>query len=266
MKESPTYADLARAARAAPPAVAVVLGSGMGAVARNLHADCRVPFEAVPGLTASSVVGHAGTITLGDWGSKRVLLFQGRVHFYEGHPWRTVVRSIHTAAALGAKVLLLTNASGGIHDALGPGSLMAIRDQIDWTQPYCWRQPGPGGVGPSRPSPYSGRLVDLLVRTASDIGFALPTGIYASVAGPCYETPAEICALKACGADAVGMSTAREIQAGCDLGMECAAVSCITNRAAEISSVPLRHDEVLATAAAQADRLAGLLNRFLKTL
>src|SRR5438445_13854379 len=136
---------------------------------------------------------------------------------------------------------------------------MIIRDHLEWTWPYCWRRPGPGALGCKRPAPYSRRLVALLGKAATKAGIACHTGVYAAVTGPCFETPAEIQALKNCGADAVGMSTAREIQAGCDLGMDCAAVSCITNRAAGLSTTPINHEEVLTTAAAQAERLASLL-------
>jgi purine-nucleoside phosphorylase len=212
------------------------------------------------------VEGHRGRVSLGEWAGKRVLVFEGRLHYYEGHPWERVVLPVRTAASLGARVLLLTNAAGGIHEALGPGSLMAIRDHIEWTRPYAWRLPGPGGTGPARASPYAGRLLDLLARAAGPVGIELRQGIYAAVTGPCYETPAEIRALRACGAGAVGMSTAREIQAGCEAGMECAAVSCITNRAAGLSAGPLDHKEVLLTAAAQSERLVDLLGTFLRLL
>jgi purine-nucleoside phosphorylase len=167
------------------------------------------------------------------------------------------------AASLGVKRAVLTNAAGGIGDAQHQGILMGIRDHLDWTRPYAWRHPGPGGLGPVRPSPYSTDLLDLLTQAAAEIGFTLPPGIYAGVTGPCYETPAEIRALKACGADAVGMSTVREIDAASAAGLECAAISCITNRAAGLSESPLHHQEVLTTAAAQSGRLAGLLERFL---
>lgn len=238
----------------------------MGGVARGLRAACTVPFAAVPGLGAASVEGHRGCLTLGEWAGKRVLLFEGRLHYYEGHPWERVVLPVRTAAALGARVLLLTNAAGGIHDALGPGSLMAIQDHIEWTRPYAWRLPGPGGIGPPRPSPYAARLLGVLARAAGELSMELHGGVYAAVSGPCFETPAEIRALRACGADAVGMSTAREIQAGLEAGMECAALSCITNRAAGLSAGPLDHKEVLLTAAAQSERLTDLLERFLRLL
>jgi purine-nucleoside phosphorylase len=203
---------------------------------------------------------------LGEWAGKAALVFEGRLHHYEGHPWRTVVLPVQTAALLGARVLLLTNAAGGIRDDLRPGSLVALRDHIDWTSAYCWRQPGVGGIGPARPSPYSPRLVALLVRAGREAGLSLSEGLYAAVTGPNYETPAEIRALRVCGADAVGMSTAREAEAGARCGLECAALSLITNRAAGLGPAPICHEEVQTTAAAQADCLARVLQRFLGLL
>jgi purine-nucleoside phosphorylase len=256
---------VAHAARQRPD-IAVVLGSGMGPVASRVRPAAAVPFHEVPGLSASTVAGHSGRLTLGEWAGKRVLLFEGRLHFYEGHAWERVVEPVRVAARLGAPVLLLTNAAGGIADVLGPGSLLAITDHVEWTRPYCWRLPGPGGVGGTRPSPYSGRLTGLLQEAARTAGVTLHAGVYAALTGPCYETPAEIRALRAWGADAVGMSTAREAQAGCDLGVEVAAVSCVTNKAAGLSGGPLDHKEVLATAASQAERLANLFEAFLAQL
>ena len=260
------FAALAAGARRARPEVALVLGSGLGAVARRLRRPQSVPFAEVPGLPAAAVAGHQGCLTLGDWAGRPVLVFQGRVHYYEGHAWRDVIAPVRTAASLGARVLVLTNAAGGIAEALTPGSLMAVRDHIDWARPYCWRQPGPGALGPPRPPPYSPRLLGLLGRAAHRRGAGLHEGVYAMVTGPCYETPAEVRALRAWGADAVGMSTAAEVQAGHDAGLECAALSCITNPAAGLKGAPLTHEEVLTTAAAQSDRLADLLEEFLRLL
>jgi purine-nucleoside phosphorylase len=257
-----TFAALAEAARAAPPHAAFVLGSGLGPVAARLRDPCGVPFAEVPGLPTAAVAGHRGRLTLGEWAGRRVLVFEGRVHFYEGHSWDEVTAPVRTAQALGARVLLLTNAAGGIHPDLGPGTLMAIRDHVEWTRPYCWRRPGPG----ARPSPYSPRLLGLLDDAARAAGVELRAGVYAMVTGPCYETPAEIRALRACGADAVGMSTAREVRSGYDAGLECAAISCVTNRAAGLGDGPLNHEEVLRTAAAQSERLANLLEEFLRRL
>jgi purine-nucleoside phosphorylase len=257
------FADLADAVRVSCPSIALVLGSGMGKVARRLRRAQSVPFVDVPGLAAPSVAGHNGCLTLGDWAGQRVLVFEGRLHYYEGCPWRRVVLPVQTVAFLGVRALLATNAAGGIRDDLTPGSLMAVRDHLEWTRPYCWRQPGPGGLGPARPSPYSTRLTGLLREAARESGLRLHEGVYAAVTGPCYETPAEVRALKAWGADAVGMSTTREVQAGADHGLECAAVSCITNRAAGLGVGSIHHGEVLATAAGQGERLADLIEGFL---
>jgi purine-nucleoside phosphorylase len=266
MTQTAAFDRLAQVARDQRPEIALVLGSGMSEVATRLQEASSVPFADVPGLAPSTVVGHRGCITLGEWVGKRVLIFAGRLHYYEGHPWRSVTLPVEIARFLGAKVLLLTNAAGGIHDALEPGSLMAIRDHIEWTRPQAWLYPGPGALGPSRPSPYAARLCDLLGKAAASLGLPLHQGVYASVTGPCYETPAEIRALRTWGADAVGMSTAREIQTGHDRDLECCALSCITNRAAGLTCAPLNHEEVLSTAARQQDNLAALVEGFLSLL
>jgi len=238
----------------------------MSTLARRVERALAATFTEIPCLNETSVEGHAGRLLLGNWAGRRLLVFEGRLHYYEGHSWEEVVRQIETAAALGAKVIVLTNAAGGIHKSLEPGSLMAIRDHIEWTRPYCWRWPGPGGLGSSRSSPYSTRLLDLLAQAANESGIALRQGVYAAVTGPCYETPSEIRALTAWGADAVGMSTAREAQAALDLGLECAALSCITNRAAGLAPGPITHKEVLRTIDEQSEPVAELLERFLTLL
>lgn len=261
-----TFAELSAAARRERPQVALILGSGMSNVLRGVNAACVVSFGDIPGMAATSVVGHSGTLTLANWAGKRVLIFGGRLHFYEGHSWESVVHPIEVAASLGISTLILTNAAGGIHDACNPGGFMAITDHLEWTRPYCWRLPGPGGLAPARPSPYSPRLVHLLVQAGQAQGVAVQQGIYAALTGPSYETPAEIRALRTWGAAAVGMSTAREIQKGADLGLECGALSLITNKAAGLSAAPLDHEEVLTTAKAQAESLATLLETLISSL
>jgi purine-nucleoside phosphorylase len=260
------YAELVQAARRRPPSVAIVLGTGLGDLAAQLDDARAVPFALVPGLCGTSVPGHRGQLLHGAWAGQTVLVFAGRLHGYEGHPWRSVVQPIHAARELGAHVLLLTNAAGGIRDDLGPGSLMAVRDHVDGTHAWWWRRPGPGGVGPRRPSPYSQYLFTRLFAAARRLDIELAAGVYAQVTGPCYETKAEIRALARCGVDAVGMSTAREVEAGHELGMLCAALSCITNRAAGLSDGPLQHDEVLAAAAQQRQRLTQLIEGFLRAI
>jgi len=249
-----------------PPFAAVVLGSGLGSVVERCQVRQRLPFAEVVELAPPSVTGHKGCVTLADWSGRRVVLFEGRLHYYEGHSWEQVVAIARLGQALGARLLILTNAAGGIHDALEPGSIMIIRDHLEWTWPYCWRRPGPGALGCTRPAPYSRRLVALLGKAAPRAGIACHTGVYAAVTGPCFETPAEIQALKNCGADAVGMSTAREAQHACDLGVECAAVSLITNRAAGLSDRPIHHEEVLEMGKAGSQKVGDLLESFLPLL
>ncbi len=237
----------------------------MGHVANRRSGDTQsVPFAEIPGLPPASVHGHKGCLTLGDWAGRRVLLFEGRLHYYEGHPWEVVVRPLQTAAALGACVALLTNAAGGIADALGPGREPdgRIRDHVEWTRPFFWRHPGPD----ARPSPYSARLLQTLARAAKSLNCQLHEGVYTAVTrSRSYETPAEIRARwRAGAATRSACPTAREVQAGPTTpALECAAISLITNKAAGLAGATLNHEEVLAIAAAQSARLADLLERFL---
>jgi purine-nucleoside phosphorylase len=257
------YAEFLATARTRPPEVAIVLGSGLGDLAARMREALSVPFHEVPDLAAPSVEGHRGQLMLGRWANRNVLLFAGRVHYYEGHPWRSVLQPVRLAHHLGVKELILTNAVGGIRADLGPGSLVAVTDHIQCTGPHWYRLAGPGGFGESRPSPYSARLIRQLQTGARERGEHLPTGVYAQVTGPSYETPAEIRALRWCGADVVGMSTAREIQAGHDLGLECAALSCVCNKASGLSDGPIHHGEVLAIANQMRERLTAILEAFL---
>jgi purine-nucleoside phosphorylase len=239
------------------PEVFIVLGSGMGGISARLKPVASLPFTDIPGLPSSSVQGHRGRMTLGEWAGRRVLVAEGRLHYYEGHPWDVVVRPIRLAAELGVRLALLTNAAGGIRGDLGPGSLLPIRDHLEWNRPYPWRHS-------QQASPYSPRLVEAICQAGKAVGLALSPGVYAAVTGPSYETPAEIRALRAAGADAVGMSTSREILAGVEAGLECAAISLITNPAAGLAPAPLDHAEVLAAASAAAERLGDLLEEVLR--
>ncbi len=240
----------------AAPTIALVLGSGLGGLAERIKHPVQLPFHQVPGLEAASILGHKGCLTFGVWAGHRVLVFEGRLHGYEGHPWRTVVLSAQIARELGVRIFLSTNAAGGIRADLGPGNWLALVNHLDWTRPGFWRQP-------AAPSPYSTRLVGFLREAGRRLGRDLPTGTYAQVTGPSYETPAEIRALRVLGADAVGMSTAREIQAAFSQGMECAGLSLITNHAAGLGAGPLLHDDVLTTAGEQREHLGNLLETFL---
>lgn len=263
------FAAFRAAADRLTPRAAVVLGSGLSGATVGFEPAAVVGYADVPGLVPPTVAGHKGQLAVGGWAGVPVLVFAGRVHFYEGHPRERVTRIVQLAAELGAKVLVLTNAAGGIHPALAPGSVMVIRNHVKLLDREAWKglagtppaSPGPA-AGRTATPPYSPRLVALL-RQLDPTLFA---GTYAALTGPCYETPAEILALAALGADAVGMSTAVEAEAGFALGLEVCGLSSVTNRAAGLSAGTLSHAEVEEAAKRNAGRVGELVGRLLANL
>jgi len=251
------FAEFERAVRGVGPKTAVVLGSGLGGATANFRESASVALGDVPGLVPTTVRGHNGRLVVGLWSESPALLFLGRLHFYEGHTSEILTSSVRAAANLGVKRLILTNAAGGINPALGPGALMAIRAHINLIGGNFWREmPKDTAVV----SLYSHDLIRAMREHELAAGRELPVGVYAALTGPCYETPAEIRALAACGADAVGMSTALEAEAAAELGLEVAAISCIANKAAGLSPGSLDHAEVLANAKLAVERLWVLLS------
>lgn len=240
-----SFDDFTREARRRGPRAFLVLGSGQGSLAARIEDAVSVPFADVPGLPAAHVPGHRGRLTVGRLGGVPVLVSEGRVHYYEGHDPSVVVRTTHLAADLGVRVAVFTNAAGGIRDDLGPGAVLPLSDVMDMQLPGWWREA-------ARPGPFSPRLLERFTRRG------LVPGVYAGVSGPSYETPAEIRALRRLGADAVGMSTCLEARAAASRGLEVAAVSLITNRAAGLGGA-VNHEEVLEVARASGERLGDLL-------
>ena len=254
------FATLLHAVRERRPKIAFIFGSGLGGLDERLRNHCKVMFLEVPGLCGATVPGHKGCLCLGEWAGVPVLVFSGRLHYYEGHPWRRVTQPVQIARDFGIDTLVLTNAAGGIREDLVPGTLMSVSHHLECTKPGWWRE-----LNGSQPACYDPSLRTRLHAAARSLDIELAEGAYAQVTGPCYETKAEIRALRHCGADAVGMSTAHEVSAAHALGMRCAAVSCITNRAAGLSHGAIHHAEVLDVAAKLRDRMAGLLEAFLAT-
>ncbi len=250
------FAEFARAVRARSPRTAVVLGSGLATAATAFTAHASIGFGHIPGLVPPSVQGHGGSLAVGEWAGTPALLFSGRLHVYEGHSWDTITSAVRTVAQLGATRVVLTNAAGGIHPALHPGGLMAIRGHIKWLGPKSWRALANHA---DAPSPYSPHLIEVLHAHEVAARRELLAGVYATLTGPSYETPAEIRALAAIGADAVGMSTALEAEEAARLGLEVAAISCITNKAAGLSDTALDHAEVLTNAQLAVARMGELL-------
>jgi purine-nucleoside phosphorylase len=239
------FSDFAAVVRDHAPRTAVVLGSGLGSVTTG--------FAEVASLPATTGHGHRGRIAVGRWHGTPAVVFLGRLHFYEGHSETTVTTPVRVAGDLGVRRLILTNAAGGVHPSLRPGSLMAIRGHIKLVGGTAWRSLA---AGASVRTPYSARLLEQMP--------GLLAGVYAALTGPCYETPAEIRAMAACGADAVGMSTAMEAEAAAELGMEIAAISCVTNCAAGLGTEALNHAEVLVNAKLAVEHLAELLTKLIK--
>ncbi|NLF86420.1 MAG: purine-nucleoside phosphorylase [Lentisphaerae bacterium] len=252
--------------RERPPACGIILGSGWSQSLAHREVLARVPYGAIPGLGASSVVGHAGELLLFEQAGKRVAAFCGRHHWYEGAGWTPVALPVELLRRLGAARLVLTNAAGGVNPSLGPGDLLLIRDHINTTGLNPLQGPVIPGWGPRFPDQshvYAPALCDLLLDCAERAGIPLREGIYAFTSGPCFETPAEIRAYAGWGVDAVGMSTVPEALLGNAMGLEVAAVSCITNRAAGIGGKTLTHDEVLEATAAAAPRMRRLIEALL---
>jgi purine-nucleoside phosphorylase len=221
-------------------AMAIVLGSGLGALADELKESVVLGAADLEHLPGSSVPGHAGCIVLGTLRGVRVLIQQGRIHLYEGWPVADVTRAVRAFARLGIKDLMLTNAAGCMVRDWEVGGFMRLTDQIN----LQGRAPLQDS-GASRGSIYSTTLAELADGVARDLGMDLHRGIYAGLCGPSYETPAEIRMLRSMGADAVGMSTVAEASAARAGGMRVLGLSCLSNFAAGIESAPLCHSDVV---------------------
>lgn len=250
------------------PALALVLGSGLGALADEVEDAVVIPTEAVPGYPRSTVAGHAGRLVLGRMAGRPVLVVQGRVHLYEGHGVEAVTFPIRLAHALGARRLILTNAAGGINPTFGPGTLMLIADHLGLGPPgtMLGEAPEAGVIRRFRGSPYDEKWRAEAERVALSLRISYRTGTYLWTAGPSYETPAEIQFFRRLGADAVGMSTAPEAVQAAALGLRVLGLSAITNPAAGLSPTPLSHEEVLAAGRAVRERLAAWVRVLIATL
>ncbi len=236
--------------------LAIVLGSGLGLLTEKLAERRVIPAAELEHLPRSRVAGHAGEIVLGELGGLPVLVQSGRVHLYEGRSPFEVTRAVRAFAQLGVRALLLTNAAGGLVPEWAPGTFLRLTDHLD----LQGRSPLFRGEG-ARTSPYDEELGLELERTARTHHIALERGVYAGLLGPSYETPAEIRALRALGAHAVGMSTVAEACAARAAGLRVVALSCIANPAAGMGIEPLRHEDVLGVMRRSAQRLAVLLER-----
>lgn len=246
--------------------VGLILGSGLGGLAKRIEESIRIPFGEIPGFPETTIVGHDGALIVGTLGGHQVAALSGRFHMYEGHSAALAGFPVRVLRALGARELFVSNAAGGISPKLAVGDLMMICDHLNLmgANPLVGPQQ-PGEVRfPDMTDAYDPGLRRSLRTTAEKLGIQLREGVYAGLLGPSYETPVEVKMLRTLGADAVGMSTVPEVIVARALGMRVAGVSCITNAAAGVTGAALSHAEVLETTARVSAAFESLVVEFLK--
>jgi purine-nucleoside phosphorylase len=251
------------------PRVALVLGSGLGALADDLEDSTAIPYEEVPGFARPTVEGHAGRLVLGRIGPTPVAAMQGRFHYYEGYTLEETTFPVRVLSLLGAQSIVLTNAAGGINNALRQGSLMLISDHLNLMGASPLRGPNDARFGPRFPDMsevYDRAYQEVAVQEAHAMKVELRRGVYAALPGPNYETPAEIRMLRALGADAVGMSTVPEAVVARHAGLRVLGISCITNMASGVLDQPIDHGEVIETGQRVRATFTELLRRVIPKL
>ena len=244
------------------PQVALILGSGLGDYAEQVQVEAVLDYHDIEGFPVSTVLGHKGRFVFGYIQNVPVVIMQGRVHFYEGYDMHDVVLPTRLMGMLGAKVLFLTNAAGGMQKGMHAGDFMLITGHISSFVPSPLVGPNIEELGtrfPDMSEVYKKDLQEIIRNTAKNCGIPLKEGVYVQTTGPNYETPEEIRMYRSLGADAVGMSTACEAMAANHMGMRVCGISCITNLAAGISENPLTHAEIQETA----DRVAPLFQQLI---
>ena len=252
-------AEAVRSAGGPRPEVAIILGSGLGAALDGMRRDAELSYGEIPGFPPPTVPGHSGRLAIGRFADVPVAAFLGRVHFYEGHPMSVVTLPARLAAALGATTLLATAAVGGLGEGLAAGSLVVATDHLNFLgeNPLRgWRDEDGRPPFVDLADAYDAELRELALAGAREVGIPATTGVYASMPGPTYETPAEIEFIRSAGATVVGMSVIPEALASAALGMRFAALCCVTN---VVGAAPVDHREVTAVADRFAAGLGALL-------
>jgi purine-nucleoside phosphorylase len=270
-KSSATSGEFERAGLAADfifsqtklrPQIALVLGSGLGAFADEFESATKIPYSKIPHFPQSTAIGHAGKLVIGKVGTVPVAGMQGRVHLYEGYSAKEVAFPIRVFTRMGVKAIILTNAAGGIKREFSQGRLVVISDHINLQGVNPLTGPNDERFGlrfHDMTSAYDPRFREMAVGEGNRMGIGMYEGVYAALAGPSYETPAEIRYLRTIGADLVGMSTVPEVIAARHSGIRVLGISCVTNAAAGILDQPLNHIEVLETAERVKGQFIGLL-------
>ena len=232
------------------PEIAIVLGSGLGELADE-YCDYAIPYNEIPDFIKSTVHGHKGRLVFAEIQSKKVLMMQGRNHFYEGHSMQEITYPIKVMKALGIKTLILTNAAGAVNEEYRPADLMLITDHINHMGSNPLIGPNDEKLGerfPDMTEVYKKSLIKIAEKCAKDLNIDIKKGVYWANSGPSYETPAEIKMIRKLGGDAVGMSTVPEAIVGNYCGLNILGISCITNAASSETSGKLSHEEVIEAA------------------
>jgi purine-nucleoside phosphorylase len=257
--------DYIRSRVSATAKVAVVLGSGLGAFADELAEPVAIPYAEIPDWPRSTAIGHAGRLVAGRLEGIDLLVLSGRAHYYEGYSPAQVAFGVRTLGRLGVRTIVFTNAAGGINLTFSQGALVLISDHINLQGMNPLIGPNDDALGPRFPDmsdAYCSECRQIAKETAAELGIELGEGVYAAMAGPSYETPAEIRFLRLIGADLVGMSTVPEVIVANHMGIRSVAISCVTNMAAGILPQKISHEEVLETGA----RVRGTLVKLLRAL
>jgi len=244
------------------PEIGMILGSGLGVLGDEVKDPVIISYDDIPHFPQSTVEGHAGQLVIGTLEGRSVVVMQGRFHYYEGYAMDTVTFPVRVMKLLGINDLLVTNAAGGCNPKFKPGDLMVITDHIKFFDESPLRGPNMSEFGPrfnDMSTAYTKELQQKAMQVGEKQGLDLVEGVYAHMAGPSFETPAEIRMLQILGADAVGMSTVPEVITAAHSDMRVLGISCITNMAAGILDQPLNHEEVMETGAMVRDKFAALV-------
>ncbi|HHT87204.1 MAG TPA: purine-nucleoside phosphorylase [Clostridiales bacterium] len=251
------------------PKIALVLGSGLGRFAESVNIEATISYNELDGSPVSTVEGHTGRFVLGYIDDIPLIIMQGRVHYYEGYTMEDVVLPIRLMRLMGAEVLFVTNASGGINENFAAGDFMLIDDHISLFIPSPLIGQNLDKLGtrfPDMTQAYDAELKKAILDAATQLNQDIKRGVYVQLTGPAYETPAEIRALRALGADAVGMSTVCEVIAARHCGMRVCGISCVSNAAAGLSADLLSHEDVQKAMSLAGERIQSLLNQSIKNI
>ncbi|MDC7227333.1 MAG: purine-nucleoside phosphorylase [Spirochaetales bacterium] len=250
------------------PDIALVLGSGLGSIAGRMRDGISIPYSEIPGFSESTAPGHTSRLVCGYLNKIKIIILQGRFHYYEGYRMEQITYPVRFLKKLGCSTLFLTNASGGINRRFTPGDLMLITDHINLTGQNPLIGPNDITIGerfPDMTRAYSPELIDIAEKSAAKLGIGLQKGVYAWMSGPSFETPAEIRMLEIIGADTVGMSTVPEVIAASHAGLKVIAISCISNMAAGILEQPVSAEEVNEVGNAIAEKFAALISAIIQS-